>query len=485
MSRTPRHDIDENEVEVHDQKHAAAGVTAVAVSMKRALEQMGPVNTARTLLKLNQKDGFDCMSCAWPDPDHRHTAEFCENGAKAVAEEATKARVGADFFAKHSLADLEERTDYWLGKQGRIVGPMVLREGGTHYEPISWDDAFALVGERLRGPRPPGPGRVLHLGPRLQRGRVRLPAVRPRLRHEQHARLLEHVPRVHVRRPGRGDRDRQGERHLPGRAGREADRDHGPEPGHQPPADADRAGAGEAQRRADPGRQPAPRGRADPLQEPPDPARRQRCRHRAGGPAPAGPDQRRPRADAGDRLPARSSGAASTTTSSTGTRPASSSGPSTSAASTGPRWRRPPGCPARRSPRPRRCSGTPTRPSSAGRWASPSTATPSRRSRRSATSRSCRATSASPEPACSPCAATPTCRATARWASGSGHPPTSWTRSRRSSASTRPGSTATTRSSRSGGSGTATRGCSSRWAATSWPRAPTPTSPRRRCAAPT
>jgi molybdopterin-dependent oxidoreductase alpha subunit len=153
MSRTPRHDIDENDVEVHDQLHAAAGVTAVAVSMKRALEQMGPSRTARTLLRLNQADGFDCMSCAWPDPDpdHRHTAEFCENGAKAVAEEATKARVGAAFFAQHSLADLEERTDYWLGKQGRIVGPMVLRPGGTHYEPISWDDAFALVGERLRG----------------------------------------------------------------------------------------------------------------------------------------------------------------------------------------------------------------------------------------------------------------------------------------------------------------------------------------------
>ncbi|CAN5449718.1 FdhF/YdeP family oxidoreductase [soil metagenome] len=151
MSRTPRHDIDESKLEVHDQKHAAAGVTAVAVSMKMALEQMGPVRTARTLLKLNQKDGFDCMSCAWPDPDHRHTAEFCENGAKAVSEEATKARVGPEFFAEHSLAALEERTDYWLGKQGRIVGPMVLREGGTHYEPISWEDAFAKIGEHLRG----------------------------------------------------------------------------------------------------------------------------------------------------------------------------------------------------------------------------------------------------------------------------------------------------------------------------------------------
>ncbi|MEP7091196.1 MAG: hypothetical protein ABI776_13940, partial [Nocardioidaceae bacterium] len=92
---TPDQDIDERDVEVHGPKRHAAGVTAVAVSMKRALTQMGPARTARTLRKLNQADGFDCMSCAWPDPDpdHRHTAEFCENGAKAVAEEATKARV--------------------------------------------------------------------------------------------------------------------------------------------------------------------------------------------------------------------------------------------------------------------------------------------------------------------------------------------------------------------------------------------------------
>jgi molybdopterin-dependent oxidoreductase alpha subunit len=150
---TPDQDIDERHIEVHGQKHAAAGVTAVPVAMKRALTQMGPTRTARTLLKLNQVDGFDCMSCAWPDPDpdHRHTAEFCENGAKAVAEEATKARVDPGFFASHSLEELEQRTDYWLGKQGRITEPMVLREGATHYTPISWDDAFALVGERLRG----------------------------------------------------------------------------------------------------------------------------------------------------------------------------------------------------------------------------------------------------------------------------------------------------------------------------------------------
>ncbi len=120
--------------------------------MKRAVEQMGVRRTAQTLLRLNQVEGFDCQGCAWPDPDpeHRHTAEFCENGAKAVTEEATLRRVGGRFFAEHSLADLAEKTDYWLGQQGRITEPMVLREGGTHYEPVSWDEAFGLIGRHLK-----------------------------------------------------------------------------------------------------------------------------------------------------------------------------------------------------------------------------------------------------------------------------------------------------------------------------------------------
>nr|WP_211177310.1 FdhF/YdeP family oxidoreductase [Pseudonocardia acidicola] len=132
-------------------KTAAAGLPAVAVSMKMALQQMGPARTASSLLRLNQVDGFDCMSCAWPDPapGERHTAEFCENGAKAVSEEGTKERVGPEFFAEHSLSDLANRTEYWLGKRGRLTHPMVRREGAEHYEPISWDDAFTLVGEHL------------------------------------------------------------------------------------------------------------------------------------------------------------------------------------------------------------------------------------------------------------------------------------------------------------------------------------------------
>ncbi|QBR92453.1 FdhF/YdeP family oxidoreductase [Nocardioides euryhalodurans] len=151
--RPPLRDIDEAEIEVDGAESSAAGPVAVAVAMKRALEQMGPVRSARTLLRLNQVDGFDCQGCAWPDPDpsHRHTAEFCENGAKAVAEEATRRTVGPEFFAEHPMSELRERTDYWLGQQGRLTQPVVLRAGATHYEPIGWDDAFAMIGDRLRG----------------------------------------------------------------------------------------------------------------------------------------------------------------------------------------------------------------------------------------------------------------------------------------------------------------------------------------------
>jgi len=120
--------------------------------MNRSLRRMGPVRTAQTLLRLNQAEGFDCMSCAWPDPDpgHRHPAEFCENGAKAVAEEATRARATPEFFAAHSIEELDARSEHWLGQQGRITHPMVKRPGATHYEPIAWDAAFALIGAELQ-----------------------------------------------------------------------------------------------------------------------------------------------------------------------------------------------------------------------------------------------------------------------------------------------------------------------------------------------
>jgi molybdopterin-dependent oxidoreductase alpha subunit len=128
----------------------AAGIPAIVQTMKHALAQDGVVKGTRLLLKVNQANGFDCPGCAWPDPDgHRAITEFCENGAKAVGEEGTTDRVTPDFFREHSVAALSEESDYWLGKRGRLTHPMVLREGATHYQPVDWEEAFALIAGEL------------------------------------------------------------------------------------------------------------------------------------------------------------------------------------------------------------------------------------------------------------------------------------------------------------------------------------------------
>jgi len=131
--------------------HAAAGVRALQKSVAITSHEMGLVRGAKLLLRVNQVDGFDCQSCAWPSPDEdRHVAEFCENGVKAVADEATTARITREFFSEYSVADLAAKSDHWLGKQGRLTEPMVLRPGATHYELIAWDDAFQLIATELR-----------------------------------------------------------------------------------------------------------------------------------------------------------------------------------------------------------------------------------------------------------------------------------------------------------------------------------------------
>jgi molybdopterin-dependent oxidoreductase alpha subunit len=141
---------DEHAVVSTGAKHEAAGVKAVLVSLQRDLTSMGPLRTAAALARLNQRKGFDCPGCAWPE-EHggRKFAEFCENGAKAVAEEATKRVVTPEFFARHPISDLEDRPEYWLSQQGRLTHPMVLRAGSDHYEPISWDHAYHVIAQHL------------------------------------------------------------------------------------------------------------------------------------------------------------------------------------------------------------------------------------------------------------------------------------------------------------------------------------------------
>src|SRR5687767_7458758 len=137
-------------VQIERPSKVAGGIPSIIATTKTAWAEMGISRGVRTLLKLNQKDGFDCPGCAWPEPDaERSHAEFCENGAKHVADEATTKRITPEFFSQWSVADLSNQSDYWLGQQGRITQPLVLRRGATHYEAISWDDAFALIANEL------------------------------------------------------------------------------------------------------------------------------------------------------------------------------------------------------------------------------------------------------------------------------------------------------------------------------------------------
>jgi len=142
-------DNPENLLHVTKPRDTAAGRTAIAETMKNAFGKMGVVRGTRGLLSLNQKGGIDCQSCAWPDPEKRTIAEFCESGAKALADEGTTLRITRDFFAEHSIADLAEKGDYWLNSQGRLTEPVVLRKGATNYTPIPWADAFELIAGEL------------------------------------------------------------------------------------------------------------------------------------------------------------------------------------------------------------------------------------------------------------------------------------------------------------------------------------------------
>jgi molybdopterin-dependent oxidoreductase alpha subunit len=131
---------------------AAAGIVAVVEAGRHAARHAGILRGARTLLRTNQKDGFDCPGCAWPEPEHDRSAfEFCENGAKAVASETTTRKASVDFFATHTIERMAEESDFWLNEQGRLVHPMVRRKNAVRYEPISWSDAFSLVAREIHG----------------------------------------------------------------------------------------------------------------------------------------------------------------------------------------------------------------------------------------------------------------------------------------------------------------------------------------------
>ena len=147
----PHEDFSDAEMIVTEPKEYAAGLGGVVHSMEPAIKNMGVGRTLKLMSKINHKDGFDCMSCAWPDPDHRKLAEFCENGAKAVTWEATPLKIPRAFWAENSLTSLADKTEYWLGMQGRITEPVYKPAGSDRYEPIDWESAFRIIAERLNG----------------------------------------------------------------------------------------------------------------------------------------------------------------------------------------------------------------------------------------------------------------------------------------------------------------------------------------------
>ena len=134
-------------------KKFAAGVPAIISSLKFIKREVGFAKGFKILNSLNQKGGFDCPGCAWPDPDDKRAllAEYCENGAKAISEEYAKTKADPSFFSKHSVAELLEWSDFKLGKSGRLTHPMVLNPDIDKYEPITWENAFALIAKELKG----------------------------------------------------------------------------------------------------------------------------------------------------------------------------------------------------------------------------------------------------------------------------------------------------------------------------------------------
>ena len=133
-----------------DDGAAAGGIRSAATALRRASRDMGIGRGLKTLARVNQTRGFDCPGCAWPDPVNRARIEFCENGAKAVAHEATRARIERSFFERHPVSELLGRSNLWLEQQGRLSEPMWKPPGADHYQPVSWDDALARIATTLR-----------------------------------------------------------------------------------------------------------------------------------------------------------------------------------------------------------------------------------------------------------------------------------------------------------------------------------------------
>lgn len=139
-------------IRLTERKNKAAGFPAVVSSLKHLKRELGIWKGIKVLNRMNQKNGFDCPGCAWPDPDGKRSSlgEYCENGVKAIAEEISIRRVDGDFFKQYDVEELSNQSDYWIGKRGRITDPMLLKAGEKHYQPISWEEAIERIGSSLK-----------------------------------------------------------------------------------------------------------------------------------------------------------------------------------------------------------------------------------------------------------------------------------------------------------------------------------------------
>tara|TARA_B110000438_G_scaffold303096_1_gene363131 strand:- start:3268 stop:5532 length:2265 start_codon:yes stop_codon:yes gene_type:complete len=137
-------------LKIRKPKQIAAGIQGVVKSFRIGLAEAGISRTIKTMRTVNRFDGYDCPGCAWPDPDHHRSGfEFCENGAKAFATEATKKRLTPKRLSAKTVQEWSQLSDMQLDKLGRITHPMVLRKGSNNYQSVSWEDAFCMIAETI------------------------------------------------------------------------------------------------------------------------------------------------------------------------------------------------------------------------------------------------------------------------------------------------------------------------------------------------
>ncbi|MCB0936913.1 MAG: molybdopterin-dependent oxidoreductase, partial [Mycobacterium sp.] len=148
--KPPEKDFSDEELKVGPPKKVAAGLPSIAHSMIPALRNFGPRKTFRASFTMNHKRGFDCPSCAWISENKPPAIDFCENGMKSLNSEITPVLIPRDFWAANSLTSMLDKSEFWLGRQGRITEPVYRAKGSDHYEVIEWDRALDLISDRLR-----------------------------------------------------------------------------------------------------------------------------------------------------------------------------------------------------------------------------------------------------------------------------------------------------------------------------------------------